>query len=127
MAEPATVTKVTITTVLGGLVGAQFAPLMVEWVGVIFGAGVGASFVLSFAPKMDFWAGCRVFLLAFCFGMVATWAAEVCIEMMGLTALVNARPTVRPFLAIIVTAFSRQIMLGIPELVRNWRRGGAAP
>lgn len=110
-----------MTTLLGGIVGAQFAPLMVEWGGALLGAALGGAACVSFAPAMSWWPSAKLWGMAFSFGAVSVWAAESVLHAIGAGALM--KDEFRPFLAIAVGAHWRWIIAGIPEVVGDlWRR-----
>ena len=108
----------TATAVLGGIVGAQFAPLMVTWGGALFGAALGAAICVSFAEKTTWGASTRLWSLAFFFGMAAVWAAEHVLGLLGADSYLAGKEELRPFLTATVAFYWRQIMTGVPAFLK---------
>jgi len=122
MAEP-TLTKVTAVTILAGFAGGAWAPFLVEWGGVILGAGAGAYVCVSFARERGAAGSFGAWLLAFLVGIIATPAAEWALELAHFPLPAETRLNLLPFLALLAAAFWRQILTGVPALFDRFRPG----
>jgi hypothetical protein len=129
MAEP-TLTKVTAVTILASFAGGVWAPFLVEWGGVIVGAGAGAYVCVSFAKERGGVSSFGAWLLAMVVGVIATPAAEWALEIAHFPLPPESRLNLLPFLALVVAAFWRQILTGLPALFDRFRppkQGGGPP
>ena len=123
MAEPATKT-VTLVTLLAGTSVGVAAEFLVEWGGIILGAGVGGLIACSLASdlkdkgilaRLSHWG------IALLFGMIAAPVGLLVLVKIAGPMEAGAGLGMLPFVSMIVSAFWRRIVSDIPAMWGKWR------
>ena len=126
MAEPATKT-VTLVTILAGTSVGVAAEFLVEWAGIILGAGVGGLIACSLAADLKglgFGARLMHWGMALLFGVIAAPAAWALVNKLAGPVEAGAGLGMLPFVSMIVAAFWRRIVSDIPGMWDKWRGEG---
>lgn len=128
MAEPASKT-VTLVTILAGTSVGVAAEFLVEWAGIILGAGVGGLIACSLAADLKgagFGARLAHWGMAVLFGVIAAPAAWLVLGKMIGPLEGGAGLGMLPFVSMLVSAFWRRLLADIPAAWDKWRGGGGA-
>lgn len=123
MADPAT-TKVTLVSLIGATVVGGAAELLVEWMGVIVGAGVGGMIACSlseelsgkpFSVRFGHWG------LAALVGAIAAPVAMLAVNRVFGPLEAGAGLSVLPFVSMMAGGFWRTVARDVPDIWAKWR------
>ena len=123
MADPATA-KVTLVTLLGATAVGAAAELLVEWLGVLVGAGVGGLIACSLAEDIKdtpLWGRAKHWGLATLVGAVAAPVAMIAANKVMGPFEAGAGLTMLPFVSMISGGFWRRVARDIPDMWDKWR------
>ena len=123
MAEP-TAAKVTIITLLAGTAVGGAAELLVQWMGVIVGAGVGGLIACSFSETLagkSFFARFRHWGLDAMVGALSAPVAFMATHRFFGPLEDDSALVVLPFVAMLAAGFWRNAAREIPAIISNWR------
>ena len=125
MADPATA-KVTIVSLLGATAVGAAAELLVEWMGILLGAGVGGLIACSMADELKalpLWQRFKHWGLAALVGGVAAPVAMIAVNKFAGPLEAGSGLTMLPFVSMIAGGFWRQAARRVPELWDKWWGG----
>lgn len=123
MADPAT-TKVTLVSLLGATAVGAAAELLVEWMGILLGAGVGGLIACSLADDLKgtpLWERIKHWGLAALVGAVAAPVAMIAVNKVLGPFEAGAGLTMLPFVSMIAGGFWRHVAKDIPAIWDKWR------
>lgn len=123
MADPAT-TKVTLVSLLGATAIGATAELLVEWMAILLGAGVGGLIACSMAEELKgtpLWPRMRHWGLAALVGAVAAPAVMILANRLAGPFEAGAGLTLLPFVSMIAGGFWRQVAKDPMAMWDKWR------
>ena len=123
MADPATA-KVTLVTLLGATAVGAAAELLVEWMGILLGAGVGGLIACSMAETLNgtrLWDRFKVWGLAALVGAVAAPVAMMTFSKVFGPFEAGSGLAMLPFVSMLAGGFWRHVARDIPAMWDKWR------
>jgi hypothetical protein len=123
MADPTSKT-VTLVTLLAGTSVGVAAEFLVQWAGIILGAGVGGLIACSLAADLKdkgFLARLSHWWIALLFGVIAAPVGMLVLTKIAGPIEAGSGLGLLPFVSMIVSAFWRRIVSDIPSMWDKWR------
>lgn len=123
MADPATA-KVTLVTLIGATAVGAAAEFMVEWMGILLGAGVGGLIACSMAEDlkgMALWGRAKHWGLAALVGAVSAPVAMIAASKVFGPFEAGTGLTMLPFVSMIAGGFWRQVAKDPWAVWDKWR------
>ena len=123
MADPATA-KVTLVTLLGATAVGAAAELLVEWMGILLGAGVGGLIACSMAENLGdakLWKRIKHWGLAALVGVIAAPVAMMTVNKVFGPLEAGSGLAMLPFVSMLAGGFWRHVARDIPAMWDKWR------
>ena len=123
MADPATA-KVTLVTLLGATAVGAAAELLVEWMGILLGAGVGGLIACSMARELNgspLWPRVKHWGLAALVGAVAAPVALIVLNKIMGPLEHGAGMAMLPFVSMVAAGFWLQAARLVPKWLEKWQ------